>query len=174
MKNMDADQVTKIMAEHRKTIKLIFLVGALLLAGLMFNGYRVKEKDIRARMAQEQGKLVVIKAREAAIEDLSKFKSGSPKALNVFDLITLISNYAKSCDSSITSYTPNQSKDMGLYDAINVSFIAESGNFHDMVLFLRKIEKSDSPIMIDEWSGNEEENGKITLTITISAVQIHP
>ena len=61
----------------------------------MFNDYHIKEQDLRARMSQAQEKLEAIKARDAAIQDFNNFKSSLPKKLNEFELITLISNYAK-------------------------------------------------------------------------------
>jgi len=174
IKDIDAAQVSKILIEQQKTIKMVFLIGTLLVGGLMYNDHRSQEAGLHVKMSREQSKYEVIKAHEAAAQDLSHFKSSIPKEISVFDLIRLISNDAKLYNSNIVSYSPSQKKDMGLYDLTNVSFIAESDNFKDMMLFLRKIERSDSPIMISVWSGHEEEDGKISFTTTIGAVHIHP
>jgi hypothetical protein len=85
----------------------------------------------------------------------------------------MISEYAKSNHVNITSLSPAESKDMGLYDSIDVTFDAVSENFKDMLLFLRNIEKSSAPLRIGSWLGSEAENGKITFSIAISAVFIH-
>jgi len=174
IKDLDATRLTRILNEHRNSlIKIVLIIGSLLMAGLMFNDHRTKEQGMRARMSQAQEKLEVLKARDAAIQEFNNFKSSLPNKLNEFELITLISNYAKLQHITITSLKPAESKDMGYYDVIDVSFDAMSGNFKDLVLFLRKIEKSDFPLRVDSWSGHEAENGQITFSIKISAVLIH-
>ncbi len=175
IKDLNVAQLTKIISEHLNSfIKLILIVGALLVAGVMFNDHRIKDQGLRARMSQAQEKMGVLKARDAAIRNLNNFKSSLPNKLNEFELITLISNYAKSQHVTITSLSPAQSKDMGLYDVINVSFNAVSDNFKDMILFLTKIEKFNFPLIVNSWSGHEAANGEITFGIEISAVLIHP
>lgn len=174
LKNLDVAQITRILNDHQHTaIKFVLIAGALFAAGMMFNDHRIKEQGIRAGMTLVQQKIDAIKARDDGNKDLDTFKSSLPKKLNEFELITLISGYAKSHHVNIPSLSPAESKDMGLYDVINVKFDAMSDNFKDMVLFLRKIEKSDFPLRIDSWSGSQDPNGKILFTIIISAVLIH-
>ncbi len=175
IKDLDAAKFTKILSEHKNPlIKIALIIVSLLMVGVIFNDHRIKEQGLRARMSQAQQKLEVLKARDAAIRNLNNFKSSLPKKLNEFEIITLISDYAKLHHVTITSLSPAESKDMGLYDVINVSFDAVSDNFKDMVLFLRKIEKSNFHLRVDSWSGHEAEDGKITFSIKISAVLIHP
>jgi hypothetical protein len=170
-----ASQVTKSITEHQNTLfKLVLIVGTLTIGVMIFNDHHAKEAGIRARISQAQEKLEAIKDRDAAIQGLGNFKSSIPKTINVFELIPLISNYAKQYNSNISSYSPDQSKNMGLYDVLNVHFDMVSDNFKDMMLFLRRIEKSNYPLRIDSWSGNKAEDGKISFTIEISAVLIHP
>jgi len=172
--NIDADQLTKVISEHRNSFfNLVLIAASLLLAGVMFNDHRVKEQNLRVKMADIQDKLLALDAGDAAVRDLNKFKSLLPKKLNESDLITLISEYAKSNNIVITSLSPADSKDMGLYDAVDVNFNSASDNFKDMMLFLRKIENSDFPLTINSWSGHEEADGRITFTLEISAVNIH-
>ena len=140
----------------------------------MFNDHRTKDQGLHTQMSQAQEKLEAIKTRDAAGQELDHFKSSLPKKINEFELITLISNYAKLYHVTITSLSPAESKDMGLYDAINVRFEAVSSDFKNMMLFLRKIEKSSSPLTVNTWSGHEGDDGKISFDIEISAVHIHP
>ena len=175
IKDMDVAQLIRLLGEHQNSlIKLVLIIGSLLMAGGIFNDHRVKEQDLRFLTSQAQEKLGVLNARDAAIQGLNHFKSSLPKNLNESELITLISNYAKSHHVIITSLSPAESKDMGLYDIISINFEAVSDNFKEMVLFLRKIEKSNFPLRVDSWSGHKAENGEITSTIGISAVLIHP
>ncbi len=174
IKDLDPAQLIKIIREHLNSfIKLVLILGSLLMAGVMFNDYRIKGQDLRARKAQVQEKLEVLNARDAAMRGLNDFKASLPHKLNEFELITLISNYAQLHHVTITSLSPAESKDMGLYDVINVNFSAASDNFKDMMLFLRKIEKSDFPLRVDSWSGSGAGNGKTTFEIEMSAVLIH-
>jgi hypothetical protein len=174
LKSLDLVQITRILNDHQHTvIKYALIIGSLFAAGVMFNDHRTKEQGIRAQMTAVQEKIDAIKARDASIKDISTFQSSLPKKLNEFELITLISGYAKSYHVNIPSLSPAESQDMGLYDVIIVKFDAMSDNFKDMVLFLRKIEKSEFPLKIDAWSGSQDQNGNITFTITISAVLIH-
>jgi len=175
IKDMDVAQLIRLLGEHQNSlIKLVLIIGSLLMAGGIFNDHRVKEQDLRSLTSQAQEKLGVLNARDAAIQNLNHFKSSLPKNLNESELITLISNYAKSHHVIITSLSPAESKDMGLYDIISINFEAVSDNFKEMVLFLRKIEKSNFPLRVDSWSGHKAENGEITFAIGISAVLIHP
>jgi hypothetical protein len=176
-KDLDLDKLTKALSEHQNSvIKLVLVIGALLLAGVMFNGNRVKVQALKLQVSKAQQKLDAFKARDAAVGNLNAFKSSLPKRINEFELITLISNYAKSYNVTIPSLSPGESKDMGLYDAIDISFSASSDSFKNMMLFLRKIEKSDLPLRVNSWAGDEAEDGTITFTfqIDISAVLIHP
>ena len=63
---------------------------------------------------------------------------------------------------------------MGLYNVITVRFDVTSTDFKSVMLFIRKIEKSNFPIKIDDWVGHEGDGGKISFTMNISAVLIHP
>jgi uncharacterized membrane protein len=172
--NLDASQITNILTEHQKTIIIVLIVGSLLMAAGIFNDHHAKETALRARMSQEQEKLGVIKSRDAALADLNHFKSSMPKQISEFELITQISNDANLYHVNIASLSPADNKDMGLYDVTDLSFTAVSDNFKDMMLFLRKIEKSDSPVTVNTWSGHEGDDGKISFNIEISAVHIHP
>jgi len=174
IQNLDAAQFTKILNEHQHSlIKGVLIIGTLLMAWSMFHDYRTKEQGLRTGMSQAQEKLDALKVRDGAVKDFNNFKSSLPNKLNEFELIALISKYAKLQHVTIISLAPAESRDMGYYDAIDVSFAASSGNFKDMVLFLRKIEKSVYPLKVNSWFGNEGEDGKIAFTIAISAVLIH-
>jgi hypothetical protein len=174
MNNLDAAQVLKTLAEHQNTfIKLILIVGTLIYGGIIFGDYRSKDQGVHTSMSQLQDKLAAVKTRDAALKELNGFKSSLPKKINEFDLITMTSNYSKLCHVAIISLAPAESKDMGLYDVINISFSAVADNFKDMMLFFRKIERSDFPLRIDLWSGHEADGGKISFSIQVSAVLIH-
>ena len=173
--NMDAEQLTRALSEHQNTvIKLALIIGTLILVVMMFNDHHNKDRAIHAQISQVQLKLGAINNHGTAIQNLKDFQSSLPQKLNEIELITLISNYAKDGQVTISSLNPTESKDMGLYDFINVSFNAQSDDFKSMMLFLRKIEKSTFPLRIDTWSGHEDDSGKITFEVNVSAVLIHP
>ena len=175
LKDLDVAELINILKEHQNSlIKLVLIMGSLLMVGGMSNDHRIKDQNLRTQLSQAQEKLEVLKARDGAIGEFNNFKSSLPKKLNESELITLISNYAELHHVTITSLLPAESKDMGLYDIINISFNATSDNFKDMILFLRKMEKSNSPLRVSSWSGHQEEKGKITFEIAMSAVFIHP
>jgi hypothetical protein len=174
LKNLDAAQLSKILSEHQNTvIKSALIIGTLIAGWVMFNDHRVKDQSLRSQMTQVQQKIDAIKSRDASIKELDAFKASLPKKLNEFELTTLISNYARSYHVKIPSLSPAESEDKGLYDNINVKFTATADNFKDMMLFLRKIERSEFPLMINSWSGNQELNGEVDFEITISAVLFH-
>ena len=174
LKDLDVNQLAKVLTEHQNNlIKVVLIAGSLFLVWGMFNDHHAKDVKLRAQLAQEQQKLEALKAHDAALKDLNDFKSSIPKNLNEFELTVLLSNYAKLYNVAIPSLSPGESKDMGLYDVININFNAVSDNFKDMMLFLRQIEKSEFPLRINSWSGDEEKNGEITFEINISAVFIH-
>jgi hypothetical protein len=174
IKDIDVDQLTQALSEHQNTvIKLALMIGVLLLVVVMFNDHHNKAWEMQTRISQVKTKLEAIKGHDAAIQDLKDFTSSLPKKLNEIELITLISDYAKSGHIIIVSLNPTESRDMGLYDLIDVNFTAESNDFKSMMLFLRKIERSTYPLRLDSWSGHEEEGGKIIFSIEINAVLIH-
>ena len=174
LKNLDVNQLSKIINDHQNTvIKSVLIIGSLIGAVVMFNDHNAKEAAIRVQMTQAQQKIDALKTRDDSIKALATFKTSMPKKINEFELITLISNYAKSYHINIPSLSPAESEDKGLYDIINVKFNGLADNFKDMVLFLRKIEKSEFPLRIDSWAGQPDQNGAIAFEITISAVLIH-
>ena len=70
LNNLDAEQLTRALSEHQNSlIKLVLIVGTLILAGVMFNGHRVKEQGLRTQMSQMQDKLDVIKATMTAVKE---------------------------------------------------------------------------------------------------------
>ena len=175
LKNLDIAKLTKLASEHQNSfIKIVLIVGSLVIAGVLFNDYHVKDQDEHAKITELQGKLDAMKSREQAVTDLDNFKSSMSKKINEYELITQMSNYAKLCHVTITSLSPAESKDMGLYDLINVNFNAVSDNFKDLMLFFRKVEKSEYSLRINSWSGREADDGRVVFTIEISAVNIHP
>jgi hypothetical protein len=174
LKNLDVTQIVRLLGENLNTlIKFSVIIVSLIIAVMIFNGNHAKEKNMLVLMSQAQQKLDSIQARVAAVDNLNVFKTALPQKLNEFEVITMISEYAKSNHINIASLSPAESKDMGLYDSINVNIDATSDNFKDMILFLNNIEKSQAPLRIDTWSGHEVENGKITFSIAISAVFLH-
>jgi len=173
LKNIDPAKIISALAGHQNNlIKIVLIAGSLFAAWLMFNQYHGKEQSLHLQLSQLQQKIGVIKARNASNEDLNNFRSALPPKINEFDLITLLSNYVKLHHVTITSLSPAESKDMGLYDVINVKFVGQAYDFKSLMFFLREIEESKSSLMINSWSGHEEENGKIDFTISISAVVI--
>jgi len=172
--DLDAAKIAKSLSEHQTIIiNFVLIVGSLILVIGMFNTNRAKDQDMHIRISQVQQKLDAIKARDTAIVNLNEFKSSLPQKLNEVELITVISNYAKLGNITISSLTPAESKNLGFYDLINVSFDAESSDFKRMMLFLRKIETSKFPLRVDTWTGHEDEAGKMTFQVNISAVIIH-
>ena len=172
--DLDAAKLTQALSENQMAIiKFVLIVGTLILAGMMFNDHRIKDGDLHMRISQVQRKLEAIKARETTIRNFNGFKSSLPKKLNEVELISLVSNFAKSSHVTIASLTPAESKDMGLFDLINLSFDAESNDFKGMMFFLRRVEASEFPLRINTWTGHEEEDGKMTFQVSISAIIIH-
>jgi hypothetical protein len=170
--NIDVARIVRTVGEHRNVlINVVLIIGSLLIAGAMFNSH--SNKDLRSQISQLQQKIGTIKARGAAIRDFNDFKSSLPKKVDESGLITLISDYAKIYHVKITSLAPAESRDMGLYDAVNANFNAVSDNFKNVMLFLRKIEKSKFPLRVNSWSGYEDRDGRITFAIEVSAVLIH-
>ena len=171
--DIDTTMLTKALSEHQNTVvKLVLIVGALVWIILMFSDTHHKQWELRFKISQAQQKIQTMKQRDDSVTALQKYKSTLPKSLNEFEFITLISNYTKLQNINMTSFSPAESKDMGIYDTITISFNAIADNFKDMMFFIRKIERSSFPIKINSWSGHEEENGKIDFTISISAVVI--
>ena len=172
--DLDAAKLTQALSEHQMAIiKFVLIAGSLVLAVMMFNDHRSKDSDLHMRISQVQRKLEAIKARETTTRNFNGFKSSLPKKLNEIELISLVSNYAKSSHVTIASLTPAESKDTGLFDLINLSFDAGSNDFKGMMFFLRKIESSEFPLRINAWAGHEEEDGKMTFQVSISAIIIH-
>jgi hypothetical protein len=174
LKNLDLAKITKLVSEHQNSfIKLVLIVGTLFLTVVMYNDHRVKDQDLSSKTLLLKQKFEAIKARDQAVADLSNFKSSVPEKLSEYDLITLMSSYAKKCNVAITTLSPADSVDMGLYDIVNVNFNVVSDNFKDLMLFLRMIEKSKFPLRINKWSGREDQSGRITFITEVSAVLIH-
>jgi len=175
--NLDTGQIISLLEEHKNSIiMVVVVVGSLFLAGSMFNNYRTKTQALHVQLTQLQEKLDAIKVNQAALNSLNNFKSGIPKNLNEYDLISLISDDAKLYHVDTPSLSPAGIQNMGLYDVINVSFSATADNFKDMMLFLRKIEKSEFPLRIDSWSSviDQPGEGTINFNIKMSAVLLHP
>jgi len=172
--DIDPAQIVKLLTDNQKIVVIAIGIFTLLIAGVMFNDFHAKSAGLRLKMSHEQGKLDVIKAREKAINDLGSFKASIPKELTVFDLITLITNYARANNIDIVSYLPSPSKDMGLFDQIDVRFDVSTSDFKGMMLFIKKIESSKYPILINSWTGSEDKDGRISFKLAISAVLIHP
>jgi len=171
--NLDFSQIGKLVIQYQSVVKIILLAASLLLTAGMYNSYRLQEQALHTKIAQEQDKIQAIKSQQKVLDKLNHFKSSIQKELNVFDLVTLISNDAKLSSTSIASYSPGQNADKDLYSTVNVHFDVVSDNFKDMMVFLRKIERSEFPFIINSWSGNESSDGKISFSLDISAVHIH-
>lgn len=174
MEDVDTSQLTKALTEHQNTlIKLVLVIGALIGVWMIFSDHQSKVRDIHLKISLVQDKLDAITARESSSKALKDFNASLPKKLNEIELITIISNYAKAFHMSIVSLSPAESKDMGLYDLVNINLNAGADDYRSMMLFLKRIESSEYPLRIDAWSGNEGGDGRVTFSIVINAVIIH-
>jgi len=174
LKDMDAADLVKILGDHKNSlIQVVLITVWLLIVMWMLNDHGANERLLRMQLTQGNEKIATIKDRDVAIQNLNSFKSSLPKRLNVSQLITLISDYAKACNVTINTLSPADKKDMGLYDAINITFSGESDNFKFMMLFLRKIERSSFPLKIYTWSAHVDDKEKVIFSMEISAVLIH-
>jgi len=174
LENFEASQIPQMLSQYSMVVWFVFLIGALITAGVLFNTEHTKEQALHAQISQEQAKIALMKSRDAAIQDFNNFKSSLKPEINEVQLIKEISDDANLYHITFTSLKPGQSQNLGLYDAINVNFSAVASNFKDTMLFLRKIEKSPTPLRVNSWSGNEGADGKITSNLEVSAVHIHP
>ncbi len=174
LKNIDFDKALKFLAENQNTLIKIALASGVLVLGVgMFNDYRSKDKGFHTQMTQAQDKLEVIRTKEAAEDEFNKFKATMASSLTESELIGQISQFAKACNVNIVSLSPADSKDMGYYNVVSVSLGATSDTFKDLLLFLHKIENSKNYLRVDSWSGKEQEKGKISFDLKVSAVLVH-
>jgi len=174
LSDVNVEDITKTLSEHQNTlIKIALVVVCLGLAVMMFTDHHKKETAIHQQISQAQAKLDAIKSRDTSIQSFKDFQASLLKPVNEVEMISLVNNYAKENHVTIASLNPSEGRNLGLYDQINLSFSAHCDDFRTLMLFLRKIERSPSPLRIDSWSGHEEEDGKIVFDVNISAVLIH-
>lgn len=170
--NINMDQIIQILTQYQKLIlKAVVILGALLIAGMIFNGYNAQNQSVRAQMTRVQQKLDVIAGRETAIKNLEDFKAAFPKGINEDKLIIQITKYATANGVSISSLSPAETQNMGLYDVIRVSLNGAARNYKAMVLFLRDMEKSPYLFKVDSWQGGG--HGQIDFAITMSVLTVH-
>jgi len=172
LNNIDLNQIVQILTEYRNTaLKLAVIIGALVVAGMMFNDCHTKEQVLRARISQVQQKLDVIASQQQAVKNLDDFKASFSKGINEDKIIPQITGYATAHGVSISSLSPTESQDMGLYDVIKVQLLGAAPDYKAMVLFLRDIEKSPYLFKVDLWEANGR--GEVDFTMEISAVHVH-
>ena len=170
--NMNMDQIIQILTQYQKIIlKSVVILGALFVAGMIFNGYNAQNQSVRAQMARVQQKLDVIAGREAAIKNLEDFKAAFPKGINEDKIITQITRYATANGVSISSLSPAETQNMGLYDVIRVSLSGSARDYKAMVLFLRDMEKSPYLFKVDSWQGGG--HGEVVFSMTMSVLTFH-
>jgi hypothetical protein len=173
LSNLDSDTLLNPLTEHQSLlVKIGVVVGALIIAGLLFNDHHIKDQLLQNKMTQVNEKLEAIKDRNTAVQAVVKFKSSLPPKISENDLIDLITNYVRTFHVNITALSPPQSGRSNLYDTLNVTINGESANFKNMMLFIRAVEGPKSPLEINSWSGREDENGKMSFTMQISVVEI--
>ncbi|MDE2223034.1 MAG: hypothetical protein KGK03_08190, partial [Candidatus Omnitrophica bacterium] len=135
---------------------------------------RSKAEALHRQVAREQAKLNVINELNKSVQNFKEFQSSLPRRLNEFELATQISKDADQYHINLPSFNSAvPSKDKGIYDVREFGFEATADNFRDAMLFLRKVEKSQPPLKVNNWSGHENPDGSITFDIDISAVHIH-
>lgn len=174
LKDLDVDQLLELMGEYKNTvIKFVLIVVSLIIALMIFGGFQVKQRILQSQMAQIQQKIGAIKDRDNALKVLNDFKSSMPGNFTEMQLITTIADTARAQHITISSLSPAENMDMGLYDLVDVSVVVRTDDFRKMMFFLRRIETSQLPLRIDKLSG-EASDGQLTFTIKVSAVLIHP
>ncbi len=173
--NIDINQIIEVLTRYLNTIlKLAVVLGALVIAWMIFNDYRIKEQDLRLQMSQVQQKLDVIAGRQKAIGNLENLKSSFQKGINEDKIINQITSYATAHGVSISSLSPAESQEKTLYDVIRFDLSALAPDFQALVLFLRDIEKSKYFFMVDSWSLSQGgEQGGINFSMGISVVRVH-
>jgi len=170
--NLNIDRIIQILTQYQNTVlKAVVIFGALLIAGMLFNGYNGQQQDIRLRMSGVQQKLDVIISRQEAIKNLEDFKASFPKGINEDQIITQITQYATANGISISSLSPEESQNMGLYDVTRVALMGVARDYKAMVLFLRDMEKSPYLFKMDSWEGQGQ--GEINFSIKMSVLRFH-
>ena len=176
LNNIDINQLVQIVNEYQNTaIKVVLVVGALIIAGVMFNDYHGKDLKLRARMSEMQQKLDVIASHQAADKSLNDFKASFPKGIEEEKIITQITAFATAHHVTISSLAPFGSQDMGLYDVIKVTLTGVASDYKAMVLFLRDMEMSSYLFRLDSWSGaqSSDRDGGVVFTMGVSVIRVH-
>ncbi|MBF0511526.1 MAG: hypothetical protein HQL13_04265 [Candidatus Omnitrophica bacterium] len=174
LRNMDAKKFVGILKRRQNAyIQFLFIAVALIMAAGMIKGYYAQVQRFGISMSLGQEKLDMIKARNNVSVELKRMLELSPGYLNEFFLTKLIVDCAKLYHIHIPSLSPAQTRNMGLYDLLNVRFKATCGDFKDLLLFLRKIENAKMPVRVNFFSGEEVKGEGIVYTIEIGGVRIH-
>lgn len=171
-KNINMDQIIQTLTQYQKVVlKSVVILGALLMAGMIFNSYNLQNQSVRTRMSLVQQKLDAIAGRQAAIKNLEDFKASFPKGINEDKIITQITRYATANGVSISSLSPEETQNMGLYDVTKVSLSGVARDYKAMVLFLRDMEKSSYLFKVDSWQGQGQ--GEVDYSMKISVLNFH-
>lgn len=169
---MSISQIIKTLFLYQNVIISGSLMVVFLFSSLMvFKNYYRKEVALHAKMAQVQEKLNVLNRQQQTIKDLNNFKISFSKVINEDTIVTQITSYASQRKISITSLSPAQAQDMGLYDVLKFSLSAVATNYQSMVLFLRDMESSEELFMVNSWKGQGQ--GEINFDMDISVLRIH-
>jgi len=172
LNNMDMDQIIQALTQYRSAVlKFVVILGALLVAGMIWNGYNRQQQSVRAQMSLGQQKLDMITSRQVAIKNLEDFKASFPKGINEDSIITQITTYATANGVSIGSLSPEESQNMGLYDVTRFTLNGAARDYKAMVLFLRDMEKSAYLFKVDSWEGHGE--GEVEFSMKMSVLHFH-
>ncbi|MBF0503750.1 MAG: hypothetical protein HQL14_01490 [Candidatus Omnitrophica bacterium] len=172
LKSMDTDQIIQALTENLHVVlKSAVIVVALVVAGIMFNDNHSKEQGLRSRISQMQQKLDAITAQQKITKELEDFKASFPKGIDEDKIITQITVYATAHNLSISSFSPTDTQDMGLYDVINVDFKGTAPDYKALVLFIRDIEKS--PYLFRVNSCSAQGDTELSFSMKISVAHLH-
>jgi outer membrane murein-binding lipoprotein Lpp len=175
LNSIDVDQIVQTLTQYKNAVLMAaVIIGTLIAAGMMFNNKQIKENALRKKVTQLQQKLDVIAGQKEAVKNLNDFKASFPLGINEDKIITQITSYAQAHDVIISSLTPRQKQDMGLYDVSKVDLSGAAHDYKSMVLFLRDMEKSKYLFKLDSWSGQiNDSTGSIDFRLEVSVMHVH-
>lgn len=173
IKKLDKEQIKEFIIGRPEISVNILLIALTLYATIfIYNSDKKKAQEFRKQAVELKEKLKVVKRSDELRLQYQSFLNAFPESINIDELSNKLSEFAVANNVQILFFTPGGKIKTDFKEITNIKIRISSGNYANIIYFIKQIEESNFNISIERWYGESVRQVKTEETEDDYAVQV--
>ena len=161
-------------------IRIILLVTTVFVTIYIYNQHNKETQRMSSTLILNKDRLAIVDKITQSQKELDDFIKKIPESIDVDSLTGKITEYASIHKVQIISFSPADKRADRTKELVSITINILSGNYSDMVSFIKEIEDSPYNIRLESWTGKisdsalrnnfSTDESPVEANLTISAV----